>query len=433
MTHDRRRLFVYPEGLGENALSSVECDPGDVLLASTREQKAVLTAASPAENVWLSPASNPEDLAKHVRNKLLEFHRFTGLIVEIIVVEGAPKLVKALKTVLKAREPTTSLQGNNVAIRLKPSFADEFIGDTDVMHDLRSRIDAIAADICPILIVGPTGSGKELVAKRLHDKSGRTGPFTALNGAMLNPEFAESKLFGHVKGAFTGAMGDEPGRIEQAKDGTFFLDELFHVPTSVQPKLLRAIANADSGRLHIQPLGTTKERTLEIRLVTATQHHPLDTREKSSVRDDLYYRVAGEVLQVPPLVERLDDLATLTEYFAGGDVGIDSDAIDVLRGHSWPGNVRELKLVIKRALRRDPQRLTAPNIRESLDRPRYAARRTIEPPCDLRRELATIELQTRAAALQRYGTQAEAARHLQIRPTHWKADMDKLKEKVDGQ
>jgi DNA-binding NtrC family response regulator len=433
-----KRLFIFPAELPELP-ELPKLRRSDVLLASTIEQLIELKKrglSTRVEDLWLvsglPPDGCPRHVAKDVRDRLQSYRRFAGVTVELVVIGGEQVYVEALEQVLASRQPMRHDEGPHTRLRLQVLEAEELLGESKKIRALRRRIDALAGDVCPVLVVGPTGSGKELVAARLHERSGREGVFTSLNGAMLTPDLAESKLFGHIKGAFTGADRNKKGRIEEARDGTFFLDELFHVPASVQPKLLRAIAKADRGRIHIIPLGSTTEHPLEVRLVTAVQRHPLEGGERSPVRDDLYYRVAGEVLEVPPLVERLDDLELLVRHFAEGDVVIEPGVLDLLRQHPWPGNVRELKIVVGRATRRDPERITAANIRACLDPTARASTPVIAAPCDLERELAVIELHSRERAVERYGTQAEAAEQLQVNPKDWKRKMEKLREKVSG-
>lgn len=196
-----------------------------------------------------------------------------------------------------------------------------------------------------VLIVGATGTGKELLAEYIHERSGRPGPLVDLNCCALPRDMIESLLFGHRRGAFTGAVESNVGHIERSDGGTLFLDELTGLLPEAQGKLLRVLETCE-----VQPLGASTKRRVDLRVVSAVHDDVGNAVESGRLRRDLYQRTAGVVIELPPLRARQEDLVPLAEHFAalGGrrlEAGVDC----VLRNYSWPGNVRELRLAIERA------------------------------------------------------------------------------------
>jgi DNA-binding NtrC family response regulator len=227
----------------------------------------------------------------------------------------------------------------------------ELVGSSGVMLEVSRRIRLVAARSTPVLIEGPTGSGKELVAEALHRLSLRARrPFVAINCAAIPEALLEAELFGHTRGAFTGAVQGRTGRIESANGGTLFLDEIGEIPLALQSKLLRFF---ESGEL--QRIGDNETVKVDVRIVAAT-HQPLaDYAQKGLFRADLYYRLAVFLIRTPALVEHMDDLPVLVGHFlermgrSSPVKRIDSEAMAKLAGHQWPGSVRELEHVLERA------------------------------------------------------------------------------------
>jgi len=222
------------------------------------------------------------------------------------------------------------------------------ISATPAMLQVIDTIHQVADSDATVLITGESGTGKELVARDLHDASGRAaGPFVAVNCVALPEDLLESELFGHVQGAFTGALRDHPGRFRQADGGTLLLDEIGDMPHALQPKLLRAIESGE-----VDPVGSLAPVAVDVRLVAAT-NVDLEARVAAGeFREDLYYRLNVVPIHVPPLRERPEDIALLLDHFlremAGGDVVLDAAARRALLAYSWPGNVRELKNLCRR-------------------------------------------------------------------------------------
>jgi transcriptional regulator with GAF, ATPase, and Fis domain len=209
-------------------------------------------------------------------------------------------------------------------------------------------VDKVARSEATVLILGETGTGKELVARAIHGRSPRAnGPFIPINCASLSESLLESELFGHEKGAFTGAHRAKPGRFELADGGTLFLDEIGEIPLGIQAKLLRALQDSI-----IYRVGGINPIKVDIRLLAATNRDLQRAMDDGDFRKDLFYRIAVFPIEIPPLSERREDVPALARYFlrkAGYSAGISKKAIDVLSVARWRGNIRELFNVLERA------------------------------------------------------------------------------------
>jgi formate hydrogenlyase transcriptional activator len=229
----------------------------------------------------------------------------------------------------------------------------EIVGNSPAVRNVLQQIQAVAPTDATVLLLGETGTGKELLARALHDLSRRRDrPFIRFNGAALPGGLIESELFGHEKGAFTGADRAKTGRLELAHGGTLFLDEVGDIPLEVQPKLLRALQEREFERL-----GSVRTQRIDIRLVAATHRNLEEMVAASAFRSDLYYRLSVFPIHVPPLRDRREDIPALVRHFVqkfsramGRDITrIPKSTMDALRRWHWPGNVRELQNVIERA------------------------------------------------------------------------------------
>jgi len=221
------------------------------------------------------------------------------------------------------------------------------IGDSAPMQRLRMLVAAVAPTRIPVLIEGATGTGKELVAALLHRESKRDGAFVAFNVCALGESMFEDSLFGHVKGAYTGAGGETLGFLREANGGTAFFDEISGLPLPLQAKLLRAIETGV-----VRPIGSTRDARSDFRTIAATNERIDELVAHGGFRADLAHRLSGLVLLVPTLAERVDDIPALVEHFARASrpqqpPTITRVAMRVLQERSWPGNVRELKQVVE--------------------------------------------------------------------------------------
>ncbi len=227
------------------------------------------------------------------------------------------------------------------------------VGEHPSVRRLVESIERLGTCRQPVLIQGETGTGKELVARGLHEASAwRAGPFEPLNCGAIPRELAESELFGHVAGAFTGAGRERRGAFERADGGTLFLDEVGEMPLELQPKLLRVLEEGV-----VQRIGEDRRRPVSVRVVAATNRELAVEAERGRFRLDLYHRIAVEVLRLPPLRDRPEDIPLLVRHFLeleapGGNVALDPRLLEGLRQQSWPGNVRELRNVVRRMLDR---------------------------------------------------------------------------------
>ncbi len=226
------------------------------------------------------------------------------------------------------------------------------MGSSKTMRKLFRTIRKVSWTDTNVLIIGESGAGKELVANTIHLASERAEkPFVAINCGALSSELVDSELFGHVKGAFTGAHKDHIGVFEQAQTGTLFLDEITEMPIEHQVKLLRVLESGE-----FRPVGSGKSKIADVRVVAATNRNPSAAIEAGIFREDLYFRLSHFPIQVPPLRERGGDIEGLAKHFLAyrnaqdeQAKSIDLDALEMLTKHTWPGNVRELKHVIERA------------------------------------------------------------------------------------
>jgi two-component system, NtrC family, response regulator AtoC len=220
------------------------------------------------------------------------------------------------------------------------------IGNSAPMQSLKQMIQQVAPERATVFIVGETGTGKELVAKALHDASPRKSElFVAVNCAAIPVDILESELFGHEKGAFTGAVKERVGKFELANGGTLFLDEITEMPIQLQSKLLRVLQENV-----VEKLGGNRQIALDVRVVAATNRDPLQAVKEGKLREDVYYRLNVIQLQIPPLRERGEDVSLLADYFLGKRQSQLSESARLsLQQYRWPGNVRELENILERA------------------------------------------------------------------------------------
>jgi DNA-binding NtrC family response regulator len=238
-----------------------------------------------------------------------------------------------------------AVEESNAELYPKDRFGD-VLGRSRVMRELFVRLAELAPTPIAVLITGETGTGKEQIARSIHAASTRSaGPFVVLDCGCLPPTLVESALFGHVRGAFTGAVVDQAGAFEQANEGTIFIDEIGELPLEQQVKLLRVLDRHEYKRV-----GDNRTRTVDVRVIAATHRDLRKLVEAGTFREDLYYRLARATVLVPPLRSRDDDVEVLARAFLdrhAKQLTLDDSARAALREHDWPGNVRELASVIE--------------------------------------------------------------------------------------
>jgi formate hydrogenlyase transcriptional activator len=236
----------------------------------------------------------------------------------------------------------------------KEQVFEGMVGTSPALRQALRQVEVVAPTDSGVLILGETGTGKELIARAIHNRSARKNrPFIKLNCAAIPSGLLESELFGHERGAFTGAIMRKAGRFEAADKGTLFLDEVGDIPLELQPKLLRVLQEHEFERL-----GSTRTQQVDVRVVAATHRNLKQMVEDGEFRSDLYYRLHVFPLTVPPLRERREDIPLLVRHFADEYSGrmnrhietIPVQTMEALKNYSWPGNVRELQNFIERAV-----------------------------------------------------------------------------------
>jgi len=283
-----------------------------------------------------------------------------GIAIDISKLRETEKKLKA--QIIRTNRLKEQLLAENIylkeEIRSKHDF-NNIIGETDALMHTLYRIEQVAPTDSTVLLEGETGTGKELFAAAIHSKSKRKDkPYIKVNCAALPSTLIESELFGHEKGAFTGALQKQIGRFELANGGTLFLDEITEIPVELQSKLLRVLQEGEFERI-----GSSKIIKVDVRIITATNHNLKEQVRKNLFRKDLYYRLNVYPVTIAPLRERKDDIPLLAEYFVkhfnlklGTKImRISKKTIEQLQAYSWPGNVRELENIIERAV------ITSPN------------------------------------------------------------------------
>jgi DNA-binding NtrC family response regulator len=262
-------------------------------------------------------------------------------------------LLRRIQNALKQRALVTE---NANMLRQLSTRSEYFniIGSSKPMQTIYETIESVAKSDANVLIVGESGTGKELIANAIHYNSLRARkPFIKVNCAALPKELIESELFGHTKGAFTGAHADKEGLVQHAASGSLMLDEIAEMPVELQPKLLRVLQERS-----YRKIGSEKTYAVDFRLISSTNRPPADAIREGLLRDDLFYRISTITIHVPPLRDRSEDIQLLTEHFLlmyahkydRAIAGVSQAAYQRLFGHPWPGNVRELQNVIERAV-----------------------------------------------------------------------------------
>jgi two-component system, NtrC family, response regulator AtoC len=320
----------------------VEEDPGLPVIILTAHG-SVDTAVEAVKAGAFDFLEKPFDRAQidKILGKAISTRRLSGPRTEPVVTLGA------------GSTGSTGSTGSSTGSSAGPTWIDDgMVGRSDSMTSVKEMIRTVAASPSTVLITGESGTGKELVARALHLGSERRAmPFIRVNCAAIPSTLVESELFGHERGAFTGAVSARQGRFELADGGTLFLDEVSEIPLEIQVKLLRAIQESEFERV-----GGVKTLRVDVRLIAATNRNLEEEIKDKRFREDLYYRLNVVPIHLPPLRERPEDVEPLLEHFLhrsnerlGKDVkGFDADALEALRAYSWQGNIRELENLVER-------------------------------------------------------------------------------------
>ena len=274
-------------------------------------------------------------------------------------------LNRILITIKNAKEKVHLVK--ETRILKKKVYGQEMVGESQPIRNIKAMIDKVAPTDARVLVIGANGTGKELVARNLHQKSSRSAmPYIEVNCAAIPSELIESELFGHEKGSFTSAIKQHKGKFEQADGGTLFLDEIGDMSLAAQAKVLRVLQEKKLSRV-----GSDKDIIVDVRVVAATNKNLKEEIAKGTFREDLYHRLSVIVINVPSLDERKDDIPLLVDYFIDqicSETGmiprkIEPDAMQLLVDKSWTGNIRELRNVVERLLILSGSKITAEDVR----------------------------------------------------------------------
>jgi two-component system, NtrC family, response regulator HydG len=425
----------------------IDDNPGSLELLSTaltRAEVVVHAASTPAEGLALVRKLHPQlvvtdlvmpemsglevlkeivELDPMIDVLLMTAHYTTETAVAAIRSGAADYLQKPVK-IAQLRERVAALLASAERRRKASATAEQvsdfafegMIAASSSMWQLFSMIQRIAPHYRSVLVQGPTGTGKDLIASAIHHRSLVPGRFIVLNCSAVVETLFESELFGHVRGAFTGADRDKIGLLELANGGTLFLDEIGDMPLSTQAKLLRVLQNQE-----VLPVGSLKVRKVDVRVIAATHHDLRTAIAEGKFREDLYYRLSMVELRVPALKEHSEDIRLLARHFVQGFSrefdkqvgGITPRAEIVLQRHNWPGNVRELEHVIGRACM-----LTENSILDVHDLPEELMQKSVFPGEGSNGAVSSLADQERRlveeALRESAGNQSEAARKLGI-------------------
>lgn len=342
------------------------------------------------------------------------------------------RFLGAVDNALAGRSPRRALPPRPVPAAPAPLQSGTFVGSSEAMARIHAKIRSVARSMATVFITGESGTGKELCALAVHDYSTRAnGPFIALNCGAIPQDLLESEVFGHVKGSFTGAISDKPGAAAAADGGTLFLDEICEMAPALQTKLLRFLQTST-----VQPVGATRPRKVNVRIVCATNQDPLDAVRRGQFREDLYYRLYVVPIHMPPLRERGDDVIEIAEAalyrFAAEEGrrfdGLSPEVAALFRRLPWPGNIRQLLNVIRHVVVMNEGGMVMPDMLPEIvadeggfTPPAAAlAPLTQEPALDalIGRPLAEIERIVIEATLARFdGSVPKAARVLELSPS----------------
>ncbi len=440
--HAVRRVFQFKlEKLGHDVVTA--SDGASALAALEAERFDVLVSDIRMPGMdGIELLERAQSVQPHIKVILITAHATVSQAVQAVKLGAFDYITKPFEddelfTAIDRAGAFRSLEDENRRLRGRlraAEAASRLVGVSKPFKDMLTMVERIAPTDATVLLLGESGTGKELVARTLHNRSLRSdGPFVAVNCGAIPRELVESELFGHVRGAFTGATRDKKGRFEQADGGTILLDEVGELPVDVQVKLLRVLQERV-----VEPVGGERARAVDVRVVAATHVDLAGAVEAGRFREDLYYRLNVIPVRVPPLRERGDDVALLAQEFARRFAGerpvtLTDALVERLRAHDWPGNVRELENLMERmVLLRRRDTLDVRDLPDDFGRARVRARRTADGADSARRDAAPgapgppeapaslhdVEARAIRDALERAGwNRSKAARMLDI-PRH---------------
>jgi DNA-binding NtrC family response regulator len=373
MEHAAHILLVDDEAGSRESLSLLLGHEGYLLDTASDGEKAIRLFSKNKYDVIITdlflPGASGIDILKHVKehplpcNVILITGNATAETAVEAMKEGAfdyiikPVNFEKLKVLVEKAVEKTRLVAENIYLRqqLRGKYKfDNIIGNSPAIQPVFSRMEKILHTDSTVLILGESGTGKELVARAIHfNGSRKEKPFIAINCGAIPAELLESELFGHVRGSFTGAVADKPGKFELANHGTIFLDEIGTMPLHLQMKLLRVLQEQE-----VERVGSIRKTKLDVRVISAT-NSDLDERvRRAEFREDLFYRLNVIPIHLPPLRERHEDIALLARHFLRkicADMRhpiceLTPDALIAMESYKWPGNVREMENVIERVV-----------------------------------------------------------------------------------
>ncbi len=348
----REALARYIKDLGYESITSATLQETDRLLRED-DPHIILVSGDEIPNRWFQ-----KFFEKYPEKKLIAYGENFDKAISLLKMGALDYLKKPIplndlkEALTRARKEITLFKNSQKYRELTRLRRPEIVGKSETWKKILETAEKVAETDIPVLITGETGTGKDVLARYIHWRSlRRNGPFIAVNCSAIPPTLLEAELFGYEKGAFTGAYTSKMGKIELADGGTLFLDEIGELPLELQPKLLRVLETGE-----INPIGSNKVKKVNFRLISATNRNLIEMINKGLFREDLYYRINGIEIHIPPLRERKEDIEELARYYwkeyalkYGKNEEIPRELLDLLKEHPLTGNVRQLKNILERA------------------------------------------------------------------------------------
>ncbi len=359
------KVLIYEENPQmREALSRYVRDLGyQTVMASTMQEVERLLREDDPPILLVSSDEIPQDwfkkfFEKYPEKRLIAYGEDFDKAITLLKMGALDYLKKPIplndlkEALIKARKEITLLKNSQKYRELTRLRKPEIIGQSSKWRKILETAEKVAETDIPVLITGETGTGKDVLARYIHWRSyRRTGPFIAVNCSAIPPTLLEAELFGYERGAFTGAYTSKMGKLELADGGTLFLDEIGELPIELQPKLLRVLETGE-----ITPIGSNKVKKVDFRLISATNRDLTDMINRGLFREDLYYRINGIEIHIPPLRERKEDIEALARFYwkeyaakYGKEEEIPEELLELLKKHPLTGNVRQLKNLLEKA------------------------------------------------------------------------------------